>query len=275
MSPRGLLALVRPANLLALWAASEAGVRLAAGTSFQLLTIAPALAAAFGYARNDAVDAAADRWNKPARPIPSGSVGPRMAHRLAWVFLVAGGVLALAAAPRPIHWIFYEAGALVLYLYSPWLKGRGPVGPATVSVLAGLAVLWGGYMGLNPARSYAAAALAAAVTFARECAKDLEDEAGDRAAGKRTWPVDAGGSTPRLALRMASALGLALVPLPWALGDAGILYLALAGGLTAPVLLWCVLRPPPDGVSAGRASRLLKGALLGGIAALWLGAGRG
>ncbi len=272
MSALSRLSIVRPLNLVALWGAAEAGARLAGGPALAPASLAPALAAAFGYARNDAVDAAADRTNRPDRPIPSGRLTARSAHTVAWICLALGAALTLSQAPGAAHLALYAFAALSLYFYSPWLKNRGPVGPAVVALLGGLAVLWGGWIGPSPARSLAAAGLAAAVTFARECAKDLEDVAGDAPAGKGTWPVRAGEGPPRLALRVASAAGLLLIPIPWLLGYAGSWYLGLSLGVAAPILIWCIVLPPRDAAAARRATRALKVALLAGVVGLWLGA---
>lgn len=271
---RSVLSIVRPLNLLALWGATEAGSRLAGGPALAPALLAPAFAAAFGYARNDAVDARADRANRPDRPIPAGRLSARSAHMVAWTCLVLGAVLALSQGLGRAHLVVYAVAALALYLYSPWIKDQGPLGPAVVALLGGLAVLWGGWIGPHPERSLAAAGLASAVTFARECAKDLEDVAGDAPAGKRTWPVRAGQGPPRLALRVASAAALALIPVPWRLGEAGAWYVALSFGIVAPILVFSIARPPRGAAAARRTTRALKVALAAGVVGLWLGATR-
>jgi geranylgeranylglycerol-phosphate geranylgeranyltransferase len=272
VTARPILSIVRPLNLIALWGAAEAGSRLAGGPGFTPSSFAPVLAAAFGYARNDAVDAAADRANRPDRPIPAGRLAARSAHAIAWVCLGLGALLTLSLGLGAPHLVLYAVAAVSLFLYSPWLKNGGPAGPAVVAILSGLAVIWGGWIGPHPERSLAAAGIASAVTFARECAKDLEDVAGDAPAGKRTWPVRSGTGPPRLALRLASAAALGLIPVPWLLGHAGAAYVIPALALAAPVLIWCVAAPPNDPTSARRTTRALKVALLAGIVGLWLGA---
>ena len=269
-SRAALLALIRPGNLLVLLLAVGAGARLAGGDPIAPIALVPVLAAAFGYARNDAVDAAADARNRPARPIPSGSVSVAAAHAVAWGCLAAAWALFGAAGPSPPRAILLLLASVALCAYSPWGKARGPLGAATIALLAGLAVVWGGTMGPWPVRSLAAALLAAVVTFAREGAKDLEDEAGDRAAGRRTWAVGAGRAPVARAVRVAAWTSLAAVPLPWILGDAPPAYAAAALVTAGPLLAWAATRPLDDARSAGRASRALKGALVLGIGSLWL-----
>ena len=270
--------MVRPANLLALLFAVGAGAKLAGGDPFAPVALVPVLVAAFGYARNDAVDATADALNRPGRAIPAGRVSVAAAHALAWVALASAWALFAITAivattnsnlPRAV---LLAVASVALYFYSPWGKGLGPLGASTISLLAGLAVLWGATMGPHPERAALAALLAALATFARECAKDLEDESGDRRAGKVTWPIRAGRGTVVRAVRVASWAAFAVVPAPWILGSASPIY-AIAAGLTAcPLLAWAATRPLRDAPSAGHASRALKAALVAGIGSFWLGA---
>ena len=271
----GAWALLRPLNLAVLWLAVEAGSRLSGGPAGGPASLVPVLTAAFGYARNDAVDRDADRWNRPWRPVPSGGVSRRAALAISWSLLAAAAAIAWLTVGDPERWALFAAGAVLLYFYSPWLKSMGPAGPSVVAALAGLAVAWGGLSGPSASRAAAAAALAATVTFARECAKDLEDHPGDLAAGKRTWPVRGGEQRVREALRWASFAAIALVPIPWARGEADARYLVVAGLSAVPVLVWCAALPARTPQDAGRRSLALKIALVGGIAGLWIGGGAG
>ena len=268
-----IAALLRPWNLATLWLAVEAGARLSGGPGGPASSLVPVLTAAFGYARNDALDRAADIQNRPGRPVASGAISSHAAIVFSWALLAIAAAIAYVHVPDPSRWALFGAGAVLLYFYTPRLKSLGPAGPGTVSVLAAMAVFWGGLSGAGYAHSVAAACLAASVTFARECAKDLEDCAGDRVSGKVTWAVRSGEETVRTALRTACVLSLALIPVPWLLGDANERYLAIAGLGAAPILAWCVARAPRARDEAKRASLALKIALIAGIVGLWVGAG--
>ena len=249
-----------------------AGAKLAGGDPFAPVALVPVLVAAFGYARNDAMDATADALNRPDRAIPSGRVSVAAAHALAWAALAAAVALLALTDPSLPRVVLLVAASGALYFYSPWGKGLGPLGASTISLLAGLAVIWGATMGPHPERAALASLLAVLATFARECAKDLEDEPGDRRAGKMTWPIRAGRGTVVRAMRVASWAAFAVVPAPWILGSASPIY-AIAAGLTAcPLLAWAATRSLRDASSAGHASRALKAALVAGIGSFWLGA---
>ncbi|HEX7077818.1 MAG TPA: UbiA family prenyltransferase [Candidatus Eisenbacteria bacterium] len=263
--------LVRPFNLLALTLAVGAGARLSGGDPSTPALFVPVLTAAFGYARNDAVDAAADLVNRPGRPVPSGAVGPRGAFAISWAALAAAAALLAATGPNATRVLLFAAGAAALFAYSPWGKTWGVASPLLIALLSGLAVVWGGTLGGRPERSLAAALLAALLTFSRECAKDLEDEPGDRVAGRATWPVRSGRRGPERAMRAASWLSIAALPLPWLLGDAGPLYAIAAAALVAPLLAVAGAVRAGDPPRARRLARALKLALVLGVASLWLG----
>ncbi len=274
MRPIAWIEVTRPWNILALAAATAVGARLSGAAGFSALSLVPALVAAFGYARNDAVDSAADLRNHPGRPVPTGRLSPGAAKTVGWICLGAGATVLFAAAAEPRFFALFALAAALLYLYSPFLKDRGICGPATVTILSALAVVWGSWLGPNPERALAAALLAASVTFARECAKDLEDLEGDLAAGRRTWPSRAGEATVRTAVRVAAAAGLLVLPLPWIHRDVGAAYAIVALVVAAPLLVRAIVKSPADRVSAKATSLGLKAALFAGIAGLWLGAPR-
>jgi len=267
-----LVALVRPANLIAMLLAVGAGAKLAGGDPFVPVALVPVLAAAFGYARNDAVDAAADALNRPGRAIPAERVSVATAHALAWAALAAAWALLEVTDPSLPRVILLVVASVALYFYSPWGKGLGPLGASTISLLAGLAVIWGATMGPHPERAALASLLATLATFSRECAKDLEDEPGDRRVGKTTWPIRAGRGTVVRAVRVASWAAFAVVPTPWIFGSASPVYVVAAGLTACPLLAWAATRPLRDAPSAAHASRALKAALVAGIGSFWLGA---
>jgi geranylgeranylglycerol-phosphate geranylgeranyltransferase len=262
----------RPLNLLAIGVASVVGARLAHAPLEQPGLLVPLLVGAYGYARNDAVDLAADRWNRPSRPLPSGVLTTRAAHRLAMLPLVSGALLVAACDPTPVSVTIAAGSALLLTAYSPWLKERGPFGPAAISLLTALAVVWGALGGVDPARALFPALLAAAAQFARECVKQLEDLPGDRAAARRTWAVRAGDASVRRIARIAILAALVLLPLPATAGVVRPLYLYLAAPLAGIPLAWSLWGLGTDGVRYGRVSASLKASLFAGLAALGIAA---
>ena len=267
------LRLVRAHNLLLAAAGVVAGGWIALGHVFmsQALALAALSGAALGAAGNilnDLADVAADRANPAAatRPLAAG----RLARGATWVAAGVAGAIGVAAAGL-VSGPQLAAGAValgVMTVYSPLLKRHGPPGTLAVAAVAGLPPWYGALAVDRPAAGLVPWVLGAWLHAVREMVKDLEDEPGDRAAGRRTLPVRLG---PMAAGRVAAVLAFLFVPLAAVLplvGGWGSSYLIVAAAAQVAVLavsiaLW---RGPFPG-----ASRLLKLAMAIGLVALVLG----
>lgn len=223
---------------------------------------------AVGNVANDLADAALDRLNPDAaqRPLAAGRMRPETAHLLVWLGSLAGLGAAALVSGRQL-----AAGALalgVMLAYSPWLKRHGLPGNLAVAGIAGLPLFYGALAVGRPAAGLVPWVLAAWIHLARELTKDLQDEPGDRAQGRRTLPVRLGRHA---AARIAWWCCLVFLPLSVALplvARYGAVYfvVALAAQLLVLVAGRGLLRQ-----RFARASLLLKGAMVFGLAALVLG----
>jgi len=210
----GGLRLVRAPNLLIAAAGVLAGGWIALGAA-QLPTVLGfaalsglALGAA-GNAWNDICDSRADTLNRPAerRPLTSGGIGRGTADLI--VFL--GALLGLASAGLVSGCqILVALGALsVMLLYSPFIKPRPVAGNVAVALVAGLPLFYGALAVGAPRAGVVPWVLAAWLHLAREIVKDVEDETGDRAIGRRTLPIAVG---VRPAQVVAAGVALLFVP---------------------------------------------------------------
>jgi geranylgeranylglycerol-phosphate geranylgeranyltransferase len=268
---RDLLRLVRAGNLLIAAAGVCAGGWIALGAlALPKLLVFAALSGvglgAAGNALNDLADVATDRVNRPGAPLAAGRLSR---HRAEGV--VFGGALlgiALAGLVSGTQVLVGLAAFAVMAAYSPWLKRRGLPGNVAVAVIAGLPLFYGALALGAPRAGLVPWVLAAWLHVARELVKDLEDAPGDRAAGRRTLPVTLGAAP---ATRIAWWVLIAFVPvsvlLPWAAGYAA-WYFGCAV-VAQFITLWTALQLR-RGRLAG-ASRLLKVAMITGLAALVLG----
>lgn len=218
---------------------------------------------AAGNAANDLYDVDADRVNRPERPLAGGGLATRVAIAAGGVggglgllaaWMVGGAVFALACVALPL-----------MLVYSPILKRNGLAGNLTVAAVASLPLVYGAAAAGFWRAGLVPWGLAALLHFAREVVKDLEDVAGDRAAGRRTLPIVRGESAG-----FVTAAGALVVFVPVALAPAfagwyGPRYGVLAGlaSLGAVGLLIRLLHRRLDG-----ASLALKGLMLLGLAAL-------
>src|SRR5947199_278654 len=143
---------------------------------------------AAGNALNDIWDRAGDRVNRPRgeRPLAAG----RLARGTADLCVVAGALVGLAAAALVNGGaVLVGAAALaVMIVYSPLLKRRGLPGNVAVALVAGLPLLYGAIAVGRPAAGLVPWTLAARLHPVREIAKDLDDQAGAAALGRRTRP---------------------------------------------------------------------------------------
>ncbi len=263
-----LVQVVRPPNLLAIGLSAWVGGRLGQREIGSSEILIPVLIGAFGYARNDAIDLAADRFNRPDRPIPSGTLLTRHAEIVSWAALALATLLLAASPHAGVAWGIALAAAVALYAYSPWLKEHGAAGPLAIAALTVLALLWGAAGALHAERALLPAILAGAAQFARECVKQLEDAPGDLAAGRRTWAIGGGTTVVNRAARIGLVAALLLLPLPATVGGLRMNYLALALPTAGVLLLWTLTALGTKAPRYGRISAAIKLSLFCGLAAL-------
>jgi geranylgeranylglycerol-phosphate geranylgeranyltransferase len=160
------------------------------------------------------------------------------------------------------------AALAVMFVYSPLLKPLPLVGNLAVALVAGSPPFYGALALGRPAAGLVPWILAAWLHFVREIVKDVEDEAGDRAIGRRTLPIAAGR---RPAMVVAAGTALLFVPASLLLpmtDDYGGAYFLFALPAQMAVLIaatWLLLG------RVQRVSTLLKGAMVIGLAALVMG----
>lgn len=263
--------LLRANNLLIAAAGVVAGGWIALGSVAlpKLLAFAALSGIGLGAAgnvANDLQDVSADRINRPDRPVAAGRVRGQTGHLLLWL----GVLLGLGTAALVSGWqLAVGCATLVVMLgYSHWLKPHGLPGNLAVAVVAGLPPFYGALAVDRAAAGLVPWTLAVWIHFARELVKDLQDEAGDRAAGRRTLPVRVGADR---AVRVAVWSCVGFVPvsvlLPLATGYGGVYFVvASLAQLGVLVAAWLVLRR-----RFAPASGALKTAMVVGLVGLVMG----
>ncbi len=268
-----VLRLVRATNLLIAAAGVLAGGWIALGAvALPKLLLFAALSGvglgAAGNAWNDICDADADRLNRTPdlRPLTAGRIRRGTADLV--VFLGALGGLAAAALVGGRQVIVALGALAVMLAYSALIKPRPAAGNLAVALVAGLPPFYGALAIGRPAAGVVPWALAAWIHLAREIVKDVEDEAGDRAIGRRTLPIVLGRRPAQL---LAAGIAVLFVPaslvLPHAAGYGTAYYLlALPAQLAVFVAAaWLVAS------RVERVSLLLKASMVVGLVALVAG----
>jgi geranylgeranylglycerol-phosphate geranylgeranyltransferase len=268
-----VLRLIRVYNLLIAVEGVLAGgwIALGAIVAPKPLALAALAAAGFGAAGNvvnDMWDAPADRINRTPgeRPLAAG----RVPQETADLCLVAGVLVGCTAAAlvSGTAVVVGVCALVVMMAYSPLLKRHGLPGNVAVALVAGLPLMYGALAVDHPAAGAVPWTLAAWIHLVREIVKDLDDEPGDRALGRRTLPIVLG---PRRTALLAAGLAVAFVPLSLLLparAHYALPYFLLAIPAQLAVLVVAsrlfVGRP-------ARHARWLKGAMVVGIVALVAG----
>lgn len=186
---------------------------------FVLFVLSVVLVAAGGNIINDYFDFELDRAYKPERPLPSGAISLDMAMYLHAAFAFAGIALGFYLGYKANNFkigYLYVVVALLLYLYSSYLKKVPLLGNIVVSALTAfifllLMVFEAAFLNtihfegsrfvmdmlLWQVMFYGGFAFLSNLT--REVVKDLEDMEGDDAFNVSTLPVQFGGKAGRWA----------------------------------------------------------------------------
>ena len=267
-----MLRLVRGPNLLIAAAGVCAGGWIALRAiafpkELLLAAISGVAIGAVGNTWNDLRDIAADRVNRPeARPLAAGQVARGTAELI--VFMSTLLAFTFAGVVSGAQVLVTLVALAVMFAYSPLLKPLPLVGNLVVAVVAGSPPLYGALAVGVPAAGVVPWVLAAWLHFMREVVKDVEDQTGDRTIGRRTLPIVLGD---RRALVIAAGAGILFVPasllLPRQAGYGGAYYLIALPAQMAVLIAatWMLLGRVPG------VSRLLKGAMIIGLAALVAG----
>ena len=160
----------------------------------------PMLVGAAGNLINDFFDVKEDRINKPKRARIGRTLKRRVVIVTHWGLSVAalcwsGALASNVGSSWPI--VFTAALSVVLYIYSPMLKGRGIAGNLAVSVCVAALLVWARMATGRPldlAGSADQMWLLATVTLwglnvTREWVKDVQDLRGDAEARHRTMAL--------------------------------------------------------------------------------------
>jgi len=235
-----------------------------------LLALAAACATGFGNTVNDLADMATDRVSHPRRPLVSGA-----ASRSGAVIHALGlAALALAAGQgvSPLHAAGVAAALAVLLAYALWLKRVPLAGNIVVASLVAYPLVFGALRTEALGKLWIPAALAFLLNAVREVVKDIQDEAGDRAAGIRTSAALAEPMLRTIPVALSLAY-LALLFVPAVLGHFGPAYALVCCAVVVPIHVWrsVKLYAGPWRERLREVSLLLKLEMVAGLAALALG----
>lgn len=180
-----------------------------------------------GMVVNDIFDIAADKINKPNRPIPSGKMSVKAAYIYSVILFLVGNAISYIYLNTNAFYITVLA-TLVLIAYNSRLKRVMLLGHLLVSFLVALTFIYGGVLQSNTYQAILPfAALAFLANVGREIYKTIEDALGDKKMHVTTLAIKFGVFKTRIlaALFVIAAVGLSIVP--YIMGLADVVYLGI------------------------------------------------
>jgi geranylgeranylglycerol-phosphate geranylgeranyltransferase len=173
-----------------------------------LAAISAALINSAGNIINDIYDIEVDKVNNKNRVLSNGALSVIAAKALYAVFNIVA--LALALYCGYILFVLAFVTAIVLFIYSFWLKKIPLSGNITVAFFTGLAFIYGGVAAGGVYNAIVPATFAFLINLAREVIKDMEDITGDISGRFQTFPVKYGFAASKKLVRAVISVTIAL-----------------------------------------------------------------
>ncbi len=263
--------ILRPGNAIMAGATVVLGFWLS-GSAFSTLAlvqmvIAAVCAVGYGNTVNDIIDVESDRISHPGRPLPTGDLS--LFSAVITCFFLCSFSIVNGFLVSTIHGIGAVLPLALLSLYAFYLKGTPLAGNILVSILVAYTIIFGGLGAPQFDRLILPALLAFLLNIAREIVKDLQDEAGDKAAGVTTTAVVPKPLLKKIVLGISIAYSLFLF-MPFVLKQFGVVYCIGCAVFVLPVhCYWSYIALGRNWTgSLKKISLLLKMELLGGLLAL-------
>ena len=180
--------IIRPLNVLMVGISVFFGAWIAGFPGFNVNFVLAMVSAMFicagGNTHNDYCDLNTDSVNKPYKVLPAGKITPNEAYVL-WIITSIAGII-LSIRIGYIHFCIATTTGILLYLYNIRLKNTIFWGNFTVSIITGLAFIYGGFISSDKKIAFVPAIFSLFFHFGREVVKDLEDKYGDSVSGINT-----------------------------------------------------------------------------------------
>ncbi len=273
LDPR--IEILRPVNLAIVFVTVAVAGILAkpSGLDWLWMIVAATAAASIaggGNAINDYFDIKIDRINRPNRPLPRGALAPDDAWRLWIITSSCGLVLSLLLGFWNVVIALGWFGGL--YAYSRYMKRTMVVGNIVVAIMTGFAFPFGAVVAGRPDLGVYPGLFAFLANLARELLKDVEDVDGDATVGAETLAVKHGPEAGLLGASIAIGLLILATFIPYISGVYDLRYLLVVLFVNL-ALSFVVISMWYDSTLSNlrRLSLILKGCMVGGIVAVFLG----
>jgi geranylgeranylglycerol-phosphate geranylgeranyltransferase len=272
---KGILLVIRPVNVIISFLSVLLAVMICnPRTPMMIMLLAGATAAfvtAGANAINDFYDIEIDHINRPNRPLPMGLLSQSAARTICFVFFTTA--IGLGLSLNCVAAVIVICSCILLYYYSARLKRTVLWGNLTVSLITGLAFVFGGVAAGSIRQAMYPAAFAFLSNGAREIIKDIEDIPGDRSLQIRTLPLVHGVRTAQVVTTAVLVALLAVTIVAYVSGFYGWWYFTAVMTVVNPFIIYVLITlwRRHDAKGLRRMSTLLKVAMLTGLLAIYLG----
>lgn len=225
------LELMRPLNSIMAGLASIIGFLVASNFSpshHDVVKLALLFTSTFAFssssmAMNDYFDREIDAINQPQRPIPSGRVEPMKALMFSVILMFVGLTLSITINLKAL--LVAVIACTVFTAYSMYLKKRGLIGNACVSLCVALTFVYGAVAtGGVPGIITIFSSMAFLANMSRELVKGIVDVEGDKLRGVRTLAISRGPKTSAEVALVFMVLAVVMSFTPILLGYVNWLY---------------------------------------------------
>ena len=225
-----------------------------------------------GNALNDYCDSEIDKINRPKRPIPMGLVSKKGALIFSTLLFISSLLFAIPIWDLQVA-IVLGIALLFLVTYSLFFKMRVFVGNLIVSLILGMAFLFGTIIFGDILKGIVPFLLAFAFTLIREMVKDMQDVEGDRALGVNTLPMKYGINTSKHLVTIFTFLLMTGAIFPYILNVYGKFYLITVIFTVEIPLLYVIFSIQRDtsATNCSLISSVLKADIFFGLLAIYLG----
>ena len=236
-----------------------------------LAAIAAALTAAGGNIINDIYDIETDKYSHPNRVLVKKYISKKEA--LALYLLIVFISILIAAYVSVILIIFVLAVTILLYIYSFRLKQLPLVGNITISLITGLAFIYGGLVAGNATGAFVPAVFAFFINLVRELVKDIQDIDGDLKLNYKTFPIKYGIEHSKKLIVSLSVLLIIITFYPFITQLYRIEYFLIIMIFVNPILVLTLkmLFNKKNELQVNNVSSLLKLNMVMGLIAIWFG----
>lgn len=220
---------------------------------------------------NDYYDLEIDKINKPNRPLPSGKLTPREVFIFSLILYALGMLTSVFINLQALLISFFSI--LLTFLYSAYLKRTVLWGNLSVSLVTGLAFIYGGVAVNRFYESLIPAGFSFLFHLGREIIKDTEDIKGDSMNRITTLPIKMGIPFALAVATLVYVILIFVTLIPYFFNIYGVYYFytVLIGVDLVVVLILISCWFNSSAKNLGQMSVLLKADMLLGLIALFVG----